>query len=904
MRLLNCQLQNVRLHGALELNFSPRLTLIGGPNESGKSTLVEALHRALFLKASATGAPVEALQSRLHLGQPVVQIGFEAKGDSWTLRKRFSGTTGQVSLQAESSGRPLSGPVAEETLAELLGVGEIIGSRQAGTVLPSRWAHLWVRQGLSGDDLLATCTSHYDFDRLRLQLERSGGAAVQQSALDQQVEKRIKDALDENFTTRGTKKNSPLHGREEALNTARAMMDQALARLTDYEEASKRLADLCEELEQLQAQELPALLESQKRRQEAAQAAGRLDAAIALATTNLEPIRLRHGAAEKGLQELDALQAEIEQRQQLLATLEANAAGAQSREAELKTAELQQSQSLATLKQQRQALEQRQQVLQRLVARTSTAESLTRQRAELEKLRQESSRRQSLEQQLNGLPSISKPKLLQLRQLEQQLRDAQTRQEAMAAGVKLLKADQPVRLDGQPLQVGDEQRLSTVFQLQVGEGVLIEIAPGGGQALSDLEQTVQTTREQLETRLVALKVDSVAAAEGLLEQRTGLDQQLAALGTAPVDLGQLERQIDGQTQRLADLEAELQELAEVQQAMEQEQPLPGTLDGLQALQQQVNTTSKHTNAAVSAAEKALDAARAAHQQFQTQRLREASQVEVVRGELADRRQRLEPLLNQNGDREALIARLTDLGGEREQAEAELNRLKAERAALGSQDNGQEQQRLQEQIDGLTRRQEELLDQRGAAKQSCDSISSQDPYAAVEQARLQLETADADLRQLQRVIAAHKLLRDTFLEVQADVSSRYSEPLARAIGDYLGPLVPAGRAARLSYDPGKGFGGLQLRRGQEYYDFDALSGGMREQLAAALRLSMADVLKEAHDGCLPLVFDDAFTNSDPERIDLVKHMLSTAVDRGLQVILLTCDPAAYGSFADTVVELNG
>jgi uncharacterized protein YhaN len=66
--------------------------------------------------------------------------------------------------------------------------------------------------------------------------------------------------------------------------------------------------------------------------------------------------------------------------------------------------------------------------------------------------------------------------------------------------------------------------------------------------------------------------------------------------------------------------------------------------------------------------------------------------------------------------------------------------------------------------------------------------------------------------------------------------------------------------------------------------------------------MADVLKDAHDGCLPLVFDDAFTNSDPERIDLVKRMLSTAVERGLQVVLLTCAPEAYGSFADRVVEL--
>ena len=903
MRLLNCQLQNVRLHGDLELSFSPRLTLIGGPNESGKSTLVEALHRALFLKASATGAPVEALQSRLHIGQPMVQIGFEAKGDTWTLRKRFSGATGQVTLLAESSGRPLTGPAAEDVLAELLGVGEIIGSRQAGTVLPSRWAHLWVRQGLSGDDLLATSTSNYDFDRLRLQLERSGGAAVQQSALDQQVEKRIKDALDENFTTRGTKKNSPLYAREEALTTAKARMELALARLTDYEDASEQLADLCEELEQLQSQELPVLLESQKRLQDGAQAVNRLDAAIELASKSLEPIRLRHESTRQTLQQLDGLQAEIQERHNSLNTLEANAAGAQSREAELKAAELQHKQSLAALTQQRQSLEQRQQLLRCLVERTSTAESLTRQSAELEKLQQEASKRQSLEQQLSDLPGINKASLLELRGLEQQLRDALTRQEAMAAGVKLLKADQPVRLDGRPLQVGDEQRLSAVFQLQVGDGVVLEIAPGGGQALGDLEQTLQDARNQLATQLAALKVDTVVAAEALLEQRNALDQQLAALGAAPADPGQLEQQNAALQQRLAELDAELQDLAEVRQAMEQEQPLPETLSGLQALQQQVGATSKHTLAAVGAADKELEAARSALQAFQTQRISEASQIEVVRGELADRRQRLEPLISQHGDRDDLAAKLTGLSGDRQLAEAELNRLNAERAALTSQDAEREQQRLQEQIEALTRRQEELLDQRGAAKQRCDSISSQDPFAAVEQARLQLEIAEAEHQQLLRVTQAHQLLQELFQEAQADLSSRYSEPLARAIGDYLRPLVPDGQVARLSYDQSKGFQGLQLRRGQEYYDFEALSGGMREQLAASLRLSMADVLKEAHDGCLPLVFDDAFTNSDPERIDLVKRMLGAAVDRGLQVILLTCDPAAYRSFADQVVELG-
>ena len=53
-------------------------------------------------------------------------------------------------------------------------------------------------------------------------------------------------------------------------------MAMALGRLADYESASEELADICAELEQLQAQELPDLLERQKRLQEGAEAAGRL----------------------------------------------------------------------------------------------------------------------------------------------------------------------------------------------------------------------------------------------------------------------------------------------------------------------------------------------------------------------------------------------------------------------------------------------------------------------------------------------------------------------------------------------------------------------------------------------------------------------------------------------------
>ena len=128
-------------------------------------------------------------------------------------------------------------------------------------------------------------------------------------------------------------------------------------------------------------------------------------------------------------------------------------------------------------------------------------------------------------------------------------------------------------------------------------------------------------------------------------------------------------------------------------------------------------------------------------------------------------------------------------------------------------------------------------------------------------------------------------------------------MAQSIENFLRPLILDAPATQLSFDPTNGFSGLKMRRGKEFYEFDQLSGGMREQLTAALRLSMADVLKSEHNGCLPLIFDDAFTNSDPKRVEIVKKMLQSAVDKGLQVILLTCDPKSYEKFADKFISLG-
>lgn len=108
MRLLSARVRDYRRHRDLPISFDPRFTVIAGPNQSGKSTLAEALHRALFLPVKTGGDLLKGMQSDPFLAEPEVEISFEAAGERWELRKRFAGARGSASLR-DSAGRSLQG---------------------------------------------------------------------------------------------------------------------------------------------------------------------------------------------------------------------------------------------------------------------------------------------------------------------------------------------------------------------------------------------------------------------------------------------------------------------------------------------------------------------------------------------------------------------------------------------------------------------------------------------------------------------------------------------------------------------------------------------------------------------------------------------------------------------------
>ena len=882
MRLLHATLRQVRLHQQLELQFDPRFTLLGGPNEAGKSTVVEALHKVLFLKASATGRAVDEMRSRLHSGLPEVELGFEAAGARWELRKRFSGASGTCQLSSDA-GLALRGAAAEEQLARLLGVdGPIEGRRHSQ--LPLRWAHLWVRQGEAGTNLLASPSEAYDVEQLVQQLQQRGAAAAAlESPLDRLVSEQLQIRLDQQFTATGKlKAGSPLAAARQRCSDALLNLEQAQALQAELEAAMEQLRQIGERLQLIEAQERPQL-----------QRALQLEAQLRLRRAQIEPLRQQLSNLEQAQAQLQAVQRQLGElgaqqqdwqlqrssRQQQFRSLEANCQSSDQACQELKNQQQQQVERL----------ELAQQLLD-LANLEREAQQLLEHQQQFQRLQLQA---EQCKQSLAQLAPIDAAAVKALRQAEQQWAQAEARSQAMATAVSLIEADQPVSLAGQPLSPGETVQLNGSAELAVGCGVRLRISPGGGEATVQAAAALQHSGAALRELQISIGVANSEAAEVIAQQRQALELELANLRQAAsaIPWSRLEEQIAALEPRRQRLLSRLAQHQLQRQSLAERGELPQGRAELEAwieeLRRQANELSQRQQQA--------EAERTSWRQQLEQQHRSSQELErnleQLTGSLSTLAERQLALKASHGDGQ----QLTDAVNSSRQAlliqEAELTALDKEildKLPAG----GAIEQRLR-LLDG---EKDALLTSRGQNEQRCLTLSSDDPTALVQHRQAAWESAQADLEALELQTQALQMLQNLFHQSRQDFSQRYSEPLEQAIGPYLHYLQNGRHQASLDFDPKSGFGNFELQQGPHRFGFEQLSGGMREQLAAALRLAIAEVLQPAYDDCLPLIFDDAFTNSDQQRLQALQQMLRRGANHGMQLILLSCNPNDYRSLA--------
>lgn len=887
MRLHTVTVRNYRLHRECRVEFDDHRTLIGGPNESGKSTLVEAVHRAFFLSAKGNTEAHRAMVSSVHDGKPEVEIEFTAGGARHTLLKQFKGAGGSTRL-TRHGGPTWSNDEAEARLAELTGTPHAKASK-----IHEAWAHLWIVQGRSGDNPLDPAQG--ERDRLLRHLQDEGGAALAQSETDHRLAAHFAALVEQTFTQNGTPRTQSDLGRaRQELDDAETAAAQAAASLSALERA---------------------LTEHQ-------QAGVRLTEAEAA----LSSLQTEQRALETRVQAVAALQREVDAAQrgvvdasreyQRLADAEARLSQARTALARKRDSLAPDREKLLTARQTLQGLrdtagtadqrlQQARQAL--LLARArldlaharEQAEERRLQSAELDaraaKVRQARERRAALQQELAGLPALDATVVETLQAAEQAVARAEAGLAGMAAELEVLAADAPVRLAGERLVTGKPRIVTESVEIEIGNGTRLRLRPGGGNGLEHARRSLDQARQHLQQQLTRQAVTSVAEAVALQRRREALlgdvrevDSELRGLAADKLDLALAQAR-----QALTAVRAEVERRAQV-------------LASLGARE----TEPTDPRAAVDQAERDEVAARA-DQEASQRRWQEAEQqtqtlAETQRSaetEVAELESRLSVLQEELGDDAARARALASAEQARRTAEATLQERRAALAKQAPDDLDADRQRLDRSLRQQQDKRDDALRQQADSAGRLRADGGSDPVAALKTAQARLEAARSRHDGLDRRAAAQRRIHELFTEERQALSDQLTRPLAERVTAYLQRVFGPEASLSLRLEDGA-FTGLALGRGaQGATGFDQLSGGAREQVAAAFRLAMAEILAEAHEGCLPLVFDDAFAHSDPERVQKLLRMLDLAANRGLQVIVLTCTPADYAGLGAREIRLG-
>jgi DNA repair exonuclease SbcCD ATPase subunit len=127
VRITRLQLRNVRRHQDLDLTLAPGLTVVRGPNESGKSTIQRAIELALTRRVTSGSADLDAMRTwnAAEDDRPWVRLEFEQEDldgvRSGTLEKSFRGARGTVKLELD--GETVTDPTrADELIGDLTGI--------------------------------------------------------------------------------------------------------------------------------------------------------------------------------------------------------------------------------------------------------------------------------------------------------------------------------------------------------------------------------------------------------------------------------------------------------------------------------------------------------------------------------------------------------------------------------------------------------------------------------------------------------------------------------------------------------------------------------------------------------------------------------------------------------------
>ena len=850
------------------------LNVVVGPNEMGKSTLLDALRAVLFEKYSSKAQPIIALQNDRNQAGPVVELAFELDDGVYRVTKRF--VKKPYARLSCPDGRTLEGDAAEDTLRSLLGFDE---PRKTGAKAETlgMWSVLWVQQGQSfrALDLPESARSN-----LHSALESEVGTVLggrRGRALPQSIEKQLGELVTSNSKPRGAYKDSlrktdALQSELEGLSTRR----QELAKtLDDLEEAQETLARLSAgDRDQADQTELT---EARKRHRHLTE----LEAHIAAAASDLElkkrNLKQANNAqtARADLKETIATEEKtVEQAGQRLENIRQHEKDARSQldalRAGVREAEGAVIQADGVVSRQRCTLTavERQVRIREMESRCGKALAAEKRRREAQ---QGATAILVTDEVIEAIRGAAKG----LETVESRLSAAATRivfdmtREALSG----------IEIDGQALSVEQPS-------VQAVEPVTIAIPDHGRitiePAIKDRDKLLGQQRDTKATLSDALQAGGIKTVNDAEDQYTRRQKllQTAELARQEAELhAPATDDHDAGAQALSDYIEGFRKILTREMADLDAEKLPEHGEAEAALQAAV-VHAEEARRAVVTARAAFAGPEKTLSQFQTELV-------TVKVRYEDGKERFETLRRQLVDAEQelsddqLQARIDD-------AQAEFSEQETAVAGLEARRTDETIPQLEARIARLDKAIEDRRDKRGKLKEKISGLRSHVEALegagldeAIQQKARELEFCEEERRRTAREVQVLSLLLSTLRAAEQDAKERYLSPVLNRVRPYLQLLFPG---AEITIDENLHIVGVAREAGYEEA-FHHLSMGTQEQIAVLIRLAFAEMLVEqGHPATV--ILDDALVFSDDRRMNRMFDILNMAA-RNVQVIIFTC-----------------
>ncbi len=838
-----------------------RLLVIEGPNEAGKSSIVEAIRLLFDFTAESNAEEVRRVRPLGRDADPEVELEFSIGGRRCRYRKVFS-RRGVTELEVSGSSEAMySGREAHDQARRLLEEG----------VDQALFESLRVLQGES----LAAPGGLSKSQRLLAALDAAAGPDPAGEGLFE----RAKDEFGRYYTEKQEKPKSTgelalaLNEREEAQRQVAQLEGEVRAlearaeRVRQLEPEIAKLREGVRELETRQ-RELGAQLEARREAEHAEELARKdLEAAEAQLRQLGEEVQRRAERgreAERLARQLEALEGEVAARREELAALEADARAKRAAADEARKRLDAARERAGTLNEDlnyAQELLQAAQMEQRLRAIDEAEE-----------------RREAAQAFLAGCRVT--PELLdKIEKKAQEARETEARLRAVVVQVEVEgPAGAAVVVDGEEralergllkVEVTEERRID------LPGGFAVVVRPSQSQGL--LEGRLRERREELERLLAEAGAANAEEARELEQRRLAARQEVE----------QAERTIRQQLMDLPnreDLEGRLTRTRgriAAYRATHAGRTLPATIEEARRAKEAGDTEVEDARRAADAAERAAQQAEEALRRADAAAREVETRVERSRGLLERLRSDAEQA-EQERPSAQLDEELAAARGAVSLAQKQLEDARRQLDTIG--DPRPELERVASEVETGKRRlrdaEREIDEARGALKHAGEGPLQ----ARLDEARSRLEAAQELAERVERKAAAARLLFRTLEKHREAAQRTYGPLLAERMAELGRRVFGEDFAVELDAE----LAPQRRRLNGTWLDVKDLSVGAREQLAVLHRAACAAAA--ARDG-VPFFLDDALGWSDEQRLEEIAKVLA-GLARDVQVVVLTCQPGRF------------